>query len=43
MESRWRVIRVAGLVVISLLMPGGIPLALAALVAGRIWREGSPG
>jgi hypothetical protein len=32
--------RVAGLIVISLLVPGGIPLALAALAAGRCWRDG---
>ena len=32
--------RVAGLIVIALLMPGGIPLALAALAAGRLWRDG---
>jgi hypothetical protein len=43
MGSSGLVKRVAGLVVVSLLMPGGIPLALAALVAGRIWRAGSPG
>jgi hypothetical protein len=32
--------RVAGLIVIGLLMPGGIPLLLAALAAGRLWRDG---
>jgi len=32
--------RVAGLIVIALLMPGGIPLALAALAAGRLSRDG---
>ncbi len=29
--------RVAGFVLVALLVPGGIPLALGALLAGRIW------
>lgn len=37
MRSNGRIKRVAGVLVMALLMPGGIPLALAAVVAGRIW------
>lgn len=37
MRTNGRAKRVLGIVVMALLVPGGIPLALAALLAARLW------
>ena len=37
MPTHGRAKQIVGLVIISLLLPGGIPLGLTVLVAGHIW------